>query len=132
MNIVIRILAALPGLLFLVTGVRWLLQPAAAAQGLGMPLLEGIGASTQIGDLGSFFFVNGVLIGLGLLPGKSHLLYAPAFLIGGAGVFRIMAALLGHAPFAPDFIVAEAVMTTILLVAAKRLGAPQEGQAVGS
>jgi hypothetical protein len=122
MTIFIRVLAALPALLFLATGIQWLLQPEGAAAGLEMPLLEGVAASAQIGDLGSFFFVNGVLMALGQLPGRSHLLYAPAFLIGGAGVFRIAAALLGHAPFAVEFILAEAIMTTILLVAARRLG----------
>jgi hypothetical protein len=123
--IIIRTLAALPALLFLVTGVRWLLQPGAVAESLGMPLLEGIGASTQIGDLGSFFFVGGVLMCIGLLPGKSQLLYAPAFLIGAAGVFRTLAWLFGHAPFALEFVAMEAIMTVILVVAARSLGATQ-------
>ena len=52
----IRIVAALPGVLFAIQGLNWIIDPSAAAEGLGMPLLEGIGRSTQIGDLAAFFF----------------------------------------------------------------------------
>jgi len=49
---IVRITAALPGVLLAISGVGWLSDPATAAEGLGMPLLEGIGRSTQIGDFG--------------------------------------------------------------------------------
>lgn len=122
MTTAIRVLALLPGLLFVVQGVQWLVDPEAVAATLGMELLSGVGASTQIGDLGAFFFVSGVFILAAQRPGKSHLFYPPAALIGGAAVFRTLSYLLGYADFATGLIVPEVVMTTILLVAAKVLG----------
>ena len=52
LTVLIRVLCALPAILFFYQGVNWLFQPEEAAAGLGMPLLTGIGASTQIGELG--------------------------------------------------------------------------------
>ena len=50
-----RILAGLVGLIMLVTALGWITDPASAAANLGMPLLDGIGRSTQIGDFTAFF-----------------------------------------------------------------------------
>ena len=58
-------LSALVTLLFLVNGFQWIFSPANVAASLRMPLLEGSGASTQIGDLGSFFLVGGIMMALG-------------------------------------------------------------------
>jgi len=121
MIILIRILAGLAALMFLAMGIGWLARPGAIARELGMPLLHGIGASSQIGDLGSFFFCNGLLMALGQLRGKSHVLYVPALLIGGAALFRMAAVVLGYAPFAPQLVAVEVVITVVLLVAAQRL-----------
>ena len=60
-----RIVAALPGLVMLLLGVGWVTDPAGAAEGLGMPLLEGAGRSTQIGDFGSFFLAGFVMVVMG-------------------------------------------------------------------
>lgn len=121
MPTLLRVLAALPALVFLLHGVGWILQPASVAESLGMPLLGGVGASTQIGDFASFFFVNGALIAYGLYSGRTAFLVAPACMIAGAAVFRTLAALLGHAEFAPEFIVPEVVMSAILFAAARVL-----------
>ncbi len=117
----LRVLAALPALVFLLHGIGWIVQPAAVAERLGMPLLTGVGASTQIGDFASFFFVNGALIAYGLYAGRSAFLVAPACVIAGAAVFRTLAAGLGHADFAPQFIGPEVVMAGVLFVAARSL-----------
>lgn len=114
MNIVLRTLAGLIGVLFIYNAAQWLFAPAIIAKNLGMPLLTGIGASTQIGDFTSFFFVGGVLILLGLRIGKSGLLLAPAMLLGSAAVFRTLAFLSGNADFAANFIIFESVVTAIL------------------
>ena len=55
-----RILSGLIGLLMLYTCVGWIMDPATAAAELAMPLLEGMGGNTQIGDFTSFFFTAGV------------------------------------------------------------------------
>ena len=121
LTVLIRILCALPAILFFYQGVNWLFQPAEAAAGLGMSLLAGIGASSQIGDLGSFFLVNSVLMAIGQFRGRSYLLYIPAGFIGIAGIFRVLAAAMGHADFAAQLIVSEAILTIILVVAARHL-----------
>ena len=52
MKNVLRIVAGLVGILFFLNGLQWIISPANVAESLGMPLLEGVGLSTQIGDLG--------------------------------------------------------------------------------
>ena len=59
MNKVIRVIVALSGILFVIIGFRWLVDPARVAKSLGMPLLEGLGRSSQIGDFGAFFTAGG-------------------------------------------------------------------------
>jgi hypothetical protein len=51
----LRIVAGAAAALFVLTGIAWLVVPAFAATQLGMTLLSGVGLSTQIGDLASFF-----------------------------------------------------------------------------
>ena len=126
MTIAIRILAGLPALLFIAQGIQWLVDPLAIAQTLGMPLLEGIGASTQIGDLGAIFCLTGAWSAAAQLPGKSHLFYPAAGFLGGAAVFRTLAYLLGHAEFAGGLIAPEIIMATILVVAARHLSAAED------
>ena len=126
MKILFRVLSGLVGLMMLVNGVRFLIDPAGAAAGLGMELLSGVGASTQIGDLSAFFFSIAIFIALAQRRGASHWLLPAAVLLGGAAVTRTLAAAVGHAPFAAQFIVPEVIMATLLVVAA-RLRANEAG-----
>jgi hypothetical protein len=121
MNNAARIFAALPGVLFVVMGVRWIAEPSAAAEAIGLPLLDGVARSSQIGDLGSFFLSSGAMILYGVATRKRTWLYAPALLIGGAAVCRILAWLVQDAPFPPELIGPEIVMTAILLFAASKM-----------
>lgn len=114
MAIVLRVLAGLFGLIFIWNAVQWVFMPATIAKFLGMPLLTGAGASTQIGDFTSFFLVGGALTLLGLRPGQSHLMLAPALLVAVAAVFRTLAFLLGYADFVWTSIAFELVMAAIL------------------
>ena len=61
----LRVVAGILGIFFLLQGVNWILSPASAAEALGMPLLEGVGRSTQIGDAGGFFVALAAMILLG-------------------------------------------------------------------
>jgi len=117
----LKVLAALASVLLLVSGLRWLFDPAGAASGLGMPLLEGIGRSTQIGDLTAFFVVAGGFGLLGLFRGNASLFYTPAALVGAAALFRILATVLHDAALATQMIAVEAVMLVIFFAAAQRL-----------
>jgi hypothetical protein len=44
-----------------------------------MPLLEGAGLSTQIGDLGSFFITVGAMTLIGAITTTRHWFYAPSY-----------------------------------------------------
>jgi len=119
MQIAFRTLSILVGLAMLWNGVGFLLDPAGATEGLGMELLTGVGASTQLGDLSAFFVSIAAFVGLGQRRGAAHWLLAAAVLLGGAAVMRTAVTLAGHAPLTPQFIVPELVMTAILVTAAR-------------
>ena len=70
MNKGLRIVVGILALVFALIGLRWLVDPAGAAGELGMPLLDGLGRSTQIGDMGSFFLSVALFILLALTTGR--------------------------------------------------------------
>ncbi|MCR9104634.1 MAG: hypothetical protein NXI15_05015 [Gammaproteobacteria bacterium] len=114
-------LAALVSLLLLAIGAHWQIDPTAAAAELGMPLLEdGIGRSSQIGDLTAFFVVGGVFGLLGVVRKNPLFLYTPAALVGAAAVFRTLAWLLHGADFAP-MIIPEILMLIVYIAAIRTL-----------
>jgi len=117
----LRLAIVVLGAFFTLQGIAWLVDPARVAAGLGMPLLDGLARSTQVGDLASFFLVAGVTMLLGSRDGRSQLLYVPAALIGGAAVTRTLAWLWQGADFAALFITVEVVVAATLLMGARRL-----------
>jgi hypothetical protein len=119
MKIVFRVLSILIGLGLLANGLGFLVDPAAAAESLGMELLSGVGASTQIGDISAFFVALAIMIALAQRPGESQWLYPATLLVAAAAVMRTLAWATGNAAFAPQFIVPEIVMATILFTAAR-------------
>ena len=111
-----RILSGIIGLFMLYTCVGWLMDPAAAAAGLAMPLLEGLGGNTQIGDFTAFFFTAGVFACIGAYRAEHAWLYASISLLGSAAVFRSLAVVAhGSVPFT-EAIVVEIVMTAVLVL----------------
>ena len=121
----LRLVVTLLGVFFALQGALWLLAPARMAGSLGMPLLDGLGRSTQVGDFASFFLTAGVSMLIGSRPGQARLLYFPAALIGGAAVTRTLAWLLQGADFAALFIVVEIVTGVVLYRAAGKLDEPR-------
>lgn len=116
----IRILVGVPGVLMLVNALQWLFAPAAAAEGLGMPLLDGLARSSQMGDTGGFFLSAAVMILLGAFRAEAAWLHGGALLLGGAAFYRTAAWLAHGAELAALFIVAEVVMAGILVFGASR------------
>lgn len=121
MNKSLKVVTALPGLVFIILGLGWLVAPAGVANAFGMPLLDGLGGSTQIGDLGAFFLCGGLMVLLGLATEKREWLYAAAMLVAAAAVFRTAAWLLHGMPFAVPQVTIEVAMTALLLFTASRL-----------
>jgi len=119
----LRIATLLLGAFFVLQGLVWLADPARAAAGLGMPLLEGVGRSTQIGDFAAFFLAIGATSLAGARPGRARLLLVPAGLLGAAAAGRTLA-WAGHgAAFATTFVAVELAAAALLVVAARRLDA---------
>ena len=86
-----RILSGIVGLFMLWTCLGWLMDPAVAAAGLAMPLIERMGGNTQIGDFTSFFFTAGLFACIGAYRSEHAWLYASISLLGSAAVFRSLA-----------------------------------------
>ena len=126
-NKILRVVTVLPGILFVVIGVGWIIDPASAAVGVGMPLLEGVGRSTQIGDLGSFFLTMGLLILVGVTTLKRVWFYPPMMLLGLAATFRIIAWLVHGAALAGSMIAVEIIVTALLYVSTIRLCEKRSG-----
>ena len=121
MNKVLRVLIVLFALLFLVLGLRWLVDPAGAAAELGMTLMDGVGRSSQIGDVGGLFISGGLMMLYALVSGNRVWFYAPALVMAIVAVLRVLAWLVQGAALAPDMIAVEVVVTALLLFAAPRL-----------
>ena len=125
---VLRALVGVLGLIFLMNAANWVVDAAAAAEGLGMPLLDGVGRSTQMGDIGGFFLAVAVLFGGGAYREDPQWLRGAALLLASAALMRTLAWLVQGAAFAPNFIVPEIALAAAGLYVASRMG--KNGEAV--
>jgi hypothetical protein len=111
-----RILSGLIGVLMLLNCLWWILDPSTAAEGLAMPLLEGLGSNSQIGDFTSFFFTAGLFACIGAYRAEYIWLYPTISLIGSAAFFRSYAVVAhGSDPLVPTIII-EIIMSVILIL----------------
>ena len=117
----VRVLVLVPGVLFLVTGLRWLLAPAAVAPEFGLVLGSGIGLSSQVGDMSAFFLTLAVCILMGLTTQRSIWYYPPIILLSLTAIGRTLAWLLHDAALATALIVPEVVVALILFLASRYL-----------
>ena len=123
MNIALRAIVLLCGVLFIITGLRWLLAPADVAPEFGLVLSSGVGLSSQIGDMSAFFLTLGVCILMGLTTQRTIWYYPPIILLSLTAVGRVLAWLLHDAALATDLIAPEVIVALILLIASRRLPA---------
>ena len=121
MKNVLRVVAGLFGALFLINGLQWIISPATIAEQLGMPLVEGVGLSTQIGDMGSFFITVGAMTLIGVITQTRHWFYAPSMLLLVAALYRTLSAALYGAPFVISAIAVEVVVGLFLIFAGSRI-----------
>ena len=120
-NKAIKLLVLLCGILFLVTGLRWLLAPAGIAPDFGLALGSGIGLSSQVGDMSAFFLTLGVCILMGLTTQRSVWYYPPIMLLSLTAAGRVLAWLIHDAALATHLIAPEVVVSLVLLFASRRL-----------
>ena len=121
MKNVLRIVAGLVGILFFLNGLQWIISPANVAASLGMPLLDGVGLSTQIGDLGSFFITVGAMTLIGAITTTRHWFYAPSMLLLVAALYRTLSTILYGAPFVMSAILVEVVVGLFLIFAGSKI-----------
>ena len=122
-----RAVAGIIGALFLIQAASWLLDPVSAAEGLGMPLLDGMARSTQMGDIGGLFLAIGGLAAAGAWQMNAHWIRAAGILLAAPAVMRTLAWLLQDAAFGTSFIVVEVVGAATLFFAAGKLETDGEG-----
>ena len=111
-----RILSGLIGALMLLNCLWWILDPFTAAEGLAMPLLEGLGSNSQIGDFTSFFFTAGLFACIGAYRAEHIWLYPTISLIGSAAFFRSYAVVAHGSDPLVSTIIIEIIMSVILIL----------------
>ena len=121
MNKILKILVLLPAILFLVTGLRWLVAPAGVAPMFGLTLDEGVGLSSQVGDMSAFFLTLANCMLIALISGRRSWYYPAIMLLSITAVGRVLAWLVHDATLALDLIAPEVIVSIILLVASRRL-----------
>lgn len=120
-NKVFKVLVLLPAVLFIFTGVRWLVAPGDVAATLGLGLSDGLGRSSLIGDMSGFFLTLGSCMLIALITERRAWYYPPMMLLGIAAFGRIIAWLVHDAALAGPQIMVELVVGCILLAASRRL-----------
>ena len=121
MEKLLRILAALLGLVYLVIAVRWAFDPSGAATDLQMPLLEGAARNSQIGDVGALFLGMGALSLYGVWREKRDFLIAATVLIGAVAFYRVLGGLAHDAPTNWLFVGIELVTVAVWVAYARML-----------
>jgi len=102
-------------------GLRVLGAPEGVAAEAGMTLMEGLGLSSQIGDLGAFFLSLAIFILLALATGRRTWYYPPIILLGLTAIMRTMAWIFHGASLAVDMIAVEVIVCAILYIGSLRL-----------
>jgi len=113
-----KIIAIVPGIPLLANALLFIVQPSTVVADLGMPLLDGIGRSTQLADLGAFFAFSAVMIIYGVIKSQSELLRLAALLLGMTAVLRVLAWVAHGAGLATSLIAAEVVLVVWLVASA--------------
>ena len=122
----VRVISGLIGVFMLYSALGWIIDPASAAAGLAMALVEGpgettLGMNTQIGDFTSFFFTAGIMACIGAYRNEHVWLYGTISLLGSAAVFRTYAGLVHGADFLTTAIVFEVVMSLLLFLSVYKI-----------
>jgi len=124
MKIALKILVALPALLFFVMGVRWLVDPGGIAPQFGFELSTGLGLSSQIGDMSGYFLAMSICMFLGIFTLHRTWFYPPIMLLSFTAMGRVIAFAVHDAALAVPMIAVEVVVSIILIAASRLLSPP--------
>ena len=117
---IINGLVVLAAILFLSFGARWLVAPAGIVDMFGFPLADGLGLSSQVGDMSAYFFTASICMLLGVFTKNRTWLYPPLILLSLTAFGRVIAWLVHGATLATGIIAFEVITALLLWVAAKR------------
>jgi hypothetical protein len=121
MERILSVIVGFFGAFFLLMGLRWIIDPSSAAASLSMPLLDGEGLSSQIGDMGSFFITIGLMTLIGVIKQKRYWLFAPSMLLLVAALYRVLSTVLHGAAFALPSIAIEGTVGLFLIFAGSKI-----------
>ena len=122
MNKFLIILNTINGFIFIVLGLVWIISPYDAGANFGILVIpEGLGRSSLIGDVGSYFFCIGLMMILAAYTLKNIWFYAPAMLLSVTAIFRIISWAAHDATIATQFIIIEIVLVAILLITSRKV-----------
>ena len=122
MNKFLIILNTINGFIFIVLGLVWIISPYDAGANFGILVIpEGLGRSSLIGDVGSYFFCIGLMMILAAYTLKSIWFYAPAMLLSVTAIFRVISWAAHDATFGTQFIVIEIVIVALLLITSRKV-----------
>ena len=117
MSLITKFLSSIPAVIFLIIGIFWVLQPGIMAENFGMVLSSGLGLSSQVGDLGSYFISSALMIFYGIYKNNTHWFYPPVLIMLLTALFRTLSTVIHGAPFAVDMIGSEIIFSAILIYA---------------
>jgi len=124
MDMALKVAAGLPAVAFVLLGLSWWIVPDFASAQLGMSLLDGIGLSSQIGDVASFFLTLGACILIAIAKGNRFWLYPAIMLLMLATLGRLLAWAVHGAALATQMIAVEWIVLAVLFFLSRRLEAP--------
>jgi len=125
MDIALKVVAGLPAIAFVLLGLSWWIVPDVASAQLGMTLLDGIGLSSQIGDVASFFLTLGACILIGIATNNRFWLYPAIMLLALATLGRLLAWVFHGAALATQMIAVEWIVLAVLFFLSRRREAPR-------
>ena len=105
-----------------ITAMTWIFDPAAAAMGLGMPYLEGMGRSSQFGDVGALFIFLVIMCVMGAISGVGHYLQSAGLVLLLMAIFPTLAWAVYDPELAAQFIAGKLLCAAVLFFSASRIG----------
>lgn len=121
LNKTLTVLVLLAAILFIINGLRWLVDPAGIVDMFGLELANGVGLSTQIGDMSALFLTLGICMLMGVVTAEYLWFYPAIMLLGLTAIGRIFAWLIHDAALATNLIAPEVIVTILLWITARRL-----------
>lgn len=125
MEMSLRIVVVLIGLLFAFMGLNLMFNPLGSAEGMGLTPIGELGLNTLRGDLGGLFLASTVLLSIALIQRRAEWFLAVAVLMSAIALGRIVGFVLDGNPSDATLTALgfEIVITAVLIFASRRLAA---------